>query len=70
MIKVSKKCFRICTAFGKSQDSDPLTMKGQNIGSSTKNFANKYLISVHLIVINENIGLLGHFKTMPIPLML
>ena len=47
-----------------------LTIKGQKIGASTKNFANKCLISIHLIVMNENIGLLGNSKTMPIPLLL
>ena len=35
-----------------------------------KVFAKKCLISIKWIVINENIGLLGHLKTMPIPLML
>ena len=46
-----------------------LTIKGQNIGASTKNFCNKCLISIHWIEINENIGILDHLKIMPIPLM-
>ena len=33
-------------------------------------FANNCLISIHLTVINENTGLLGHFKTTPMPLIL
>ena len=33
-------------------------------------FANKCLMSIYLIVTNENIGLRGHLRTMPIPLML
>ena len=35
-----------------------------------KNFASKCLILIYWIVINENRDLLGHLKTMPIPIML
>ena len=35
-----------------------------------KFFANKCLISIQWIVINKDIGLWGHLKTMPIPLLL
>ena len=33
-------------------------------------FANKCFISIHWIVLNQNIGLLGHLKTTPMPLIL
>ena len=42
----------------------------RNIGASTFFFANKCFISVYWIIKNENIGLRGHLKTMPIPLMI
>ena len=35
-----------------------------------KIYANKCLISIQWIVINENIDLLGHLKTTPLPLIL
>ena len=49
---------------GKFSITTTLTMKGQNIGSSTKKNPNKYLITTYWIVKNENIYMsLGSFKS-------
>ena len=47
-----------------------LTINCPNIGASTKMRTNGWFVYMYLIVMNENIGLLGRFKTTPVPLIL
>ena len=69
-----KEDFRFLNTLGVEKDNFPqvmaLTMKGQNIGSSTKNFTRKYLIPTYWVVRNEHICLSGLLKAMPIALLL
>ena len=44
-----------------------LTIKGQNIGASTKKCCKQMFNFDILDSDKENIGLLGHLKTMPMP---